>query len=82
MNFWTCSTSAAPSSLFHVPNGFANYIAQDNRQMSREYERETVYMPVCKARGAPVNHCASTTQGAQKSPMFNSTSLNCQQRKR
>ena len=50
--------------------------------MSREYERETVYMPLCKAKGALVNHCASTTQGAQKSPMFNSTSLNCQQQKR
>ena len=65
-----CGTSAAPSSLFHVPNGFAYYIAQDIRQMSREYERETVYIPVCKAKGegALVNHCASTTQGAQKSP--------------
>ena len=27
---------AAPSSLFHVPNGFAYYLAQDIRQMSRE----------------------------------------------
>ena len=61
-----CSTSAAPSSLFHVPNGFAYYIAQDIRQMSSEYECETVYVPVCKAEGAPVNHCASTTQGGQK----------------
>ena len=39
---WTCSTSAAPSSLFHIPNGFAYYVAQSIRQMSREQERETV----------------------------------------
>ena len=39
-------------------------------------------MPDCKANGAPVNHYASTTQqGAQKRPMFNSTSINFQQRK-
>ena len=44
---WTCSTSAAPSSLFHVPSGFAYYVAQDIRQMSREQERETVYNPSC-----------------------------------
>ena len=31
-----CSTSAALSSLLHVPNGFAYYIAQEIRQMSRE----------------------------------------------
>ena len=52
---WNFSTSAAPSSLFHVPNGFAYYVAQDIRQMSREQERETVYSPVCKAKGSPVN---------------------------
>ena len=50
---WTCSTSAVPSSLFHVPNGSAYYVAQD----IREQERETVYSPFCKAKGAPVN-CA------------------------
>ena len=53
---WICSTSAAPSSLFHDPNGFAYYVAQDTRQMSREQKRETVYSPVCKAKGAPVNY--------------------------
>ena len=63
----TCSTSAAPSSLFHIPNGFAYYVAQDIRQMSREQERETVCSPVCKAEGA----LPSTMQGAQKSPMSN-----------
>ena len=52
---WTCSTSAAPSSLFHVPNGFAYYVAQDIRQMSREQEHQTVYSPVCKSNGAPVS---------------------------
>ena len=35
--------------MFHVPNGFTYYIAQDVREMSREQERETVYSPVCKA---------------------------------
>ena len=53
---WTWSTSAAPSSLFHVPNGFVCFVAQDICQMSREQERETVYSPVCKAKGAPVNY--------------------------
>ena len=47
---WTCSTSAAASSLFHVPNGFAYYVAQDIRHVSREQERETVYSPVCPRR--------------------------------
>ena len=40
---------AAPSSLFHVPHGFAYYVAQDICQMSREQEREIVYSPVCKS---------------------------------
>ena len=39
---WIYSTSAAPSRLFHVPNVFAYYLAQNIRQMSREKERETV----------------------------------------
>ena len=47
--------------MFHVPNGFAYYIAQDIRQMWREEERETVYRPVCKAKGVPVN-CAGHTE--------------------
>ena len=66
---WTCGTSAtseAPSSLFHVPDGFAYYVAQDSRQMSREQEREIVYSPYAKLGVLP-----STMQGAQKSPMFN-----------
>ena len=46
---WTCSTSAAPPSLFHIPNGFAYYLEQDIRQMSREQERETVYSPVLQS---------------------------------
>ena len=46
--------------------------------MSHEQERETVYSPVCKAKGAPG---PSTMLDAQKSPMFNQTSLNFQQRK-
>ena len=28
--------------------------------MSREQERETVYNPVCKAKGAPVNFAGGT----------------------
>ena len=56
------------SSLFHVPNGFTYYVAQDIRQMLREQGRETVYSPICKASGAPVNNAM---QGAQKSLMFN-----------
>ena len=36
--------------------------------MLGEQERETVYTPVCKASGAPVNNAM---QGAQKNPMFN-----------
>ena len=48
-SIWTW-TSAVPSSLFHVPNGSAYYVAQD----IREQERETVYNPFCKAMGAPI----------------------------
>ena len=47
---WTRRTSAAPPSLFHVPNGFAYYVGQYIRPMSREQERETVFSPLCKAK--------------------------------
>ena len=52
------------SSLFHVPNGFAYYVAQDIHQMSRINVKQST-APSAKLRALP-----STMQGAQKSPMF------------